>query len=256
MKLSMLTFNIAKDLDLAGVLDLAKGAGCAAVEFRAEANHLHGVELEAKADKRAEIRKTCEDSGVAVACVGTSTRFESPKEWERRELIERTKRYIELAADVGAAHVRVFGNAFPKGVEKADVIQWVGEGCRELGEFAEDYPVDVGLEMHGDFYYWEYALKAVQIADHPKVFIIPNCDGREAVDGSIAHSYEPVKGYVRHVHMHELDNPKGFNYKEFFGLLKRDNYQGYMSAEITGSTDPTRVLGLYAALWRELVENA
>ena len=163
---------------------------------------------------------------------------------------------MELAADIGSPHIRVFGNAFPKGVEKSDVIRWVGEALAELGEFATGYPVDVLLEMHGDFYYWEYALESVQIANHPKVGIMPNSDGREAVDGSIRQSYEGVKDYVRHIHMHELDDSKGFNYKEFFGLLKRDGYEGFMSAEIQPSDDPGRVLGLYVALWREMVENA
>ena len=256
MKLSLLSFNIAKHLELPAMLDLAKRKGFEGVEFRADAQHKHGVELDAKPAQRAEIKKMCQDAGLAVACLATGTRYEFPKEWERREQIERAKSFIELAADIGAAHIRVFGNAFPAGVEKSDVVRWVGEALAELGAFAEDYPVDVCLEMHGDFYYWEYALQSAQIANHPKVGILPNCDGREAVDGSIRESYEGVKDHVRHIHMHELDNPKGFNYKEFFGLLKRDKYQGFMSAEIAESADPERVLGLYATLWRELVANA
>ena len=257
MKLSLLSFNIAKHLELPAMLDLAKRKGFDGVEFRADAQHKHGVELDAKPARRAEIKKACRDAGLAVACLATGTRYEFPKEWERREQIERAKRFVELAADIGAAHIRVFGNAFPAGVEKSDVVRWVGEALAELGAFAEDYPVDVCLEMHGDFYHWEYALKSVQIANHPKVGIVPNCDGREADEsGSIRQSYEGVKDYARHVHMHELDAPNGFNYKEFFGLLKRDGYEGFMSAEITESADPERVLGLYSALWRELVESA
>lgn len=256
MKLSLLSFNIARHLELPDMLNLAKEKGFEGVEFRADAQHMHGVELDGKPDRRAEIRKMCEDSGLAVACLATGTRYEFPKEWERREQIERAKRFVELAADIGAPHIRVFGNAFPKGVEKDDVVRWVGEALAELGEFAEGYPADVLLEMHGDFYYWEYALKSVQIANHPKVGIMPNCDGREAVDGSIRQSYEGVKDHVRHIHLHELDDSKGFNYKEFFGLLKRDGYEGFMSAEIQPSDDPGRVLGLYTALWREMVENA
>ena len=257
MKLSLLSFNMAKHLPLPEMLELAQTTGFEAVEFRGDAQHMHGVEVDTKPADRARIRKTIEDSGLTPACIATGTRFEFPKEWERREHIERTKRFIELAADIGALHIRVFGNAFPKGVEKQDVIRWCGEGLAELGEFAQGYPVDVGLEMHGDFYYWQYALESVQIANHPKVFIIPNCDGREADDsGSIRTSYEGVKDHVRHIHMHEIDNPKGFNYKEFFGLLKRDGYEGYMSAEIQPSDDPPRVLGLYVALWREMVANA
>ncbi|MBM4086000.1 MAG: sugar phosphate isomerase/epimerase, partial [Planctomycetes bacterium] len=252
MKLSLLSFNIAKDMELPKMLSAAKAKGFEGVEFRADANHKHGVELDRTLAERKAIRHCCEDMGIAIACVGTGTRYESPDEKVRRENIDRAKRFVELAHDLGCGRIRVFGNAFPKGVEKADVVKWVGEALRELGEFAEKTSVDVLLEMHGDFYYWEYCLKAVQLANHPKIGIIPNCDPREVKTGGVRQSYEAVKTYVRHVHMHELDEPS-YPYKEFFGLLKRDGYKGYLSAEIKESADPERVMGLYAALFRELV---
>ena len=104
---------------------------------------------------------------------------------------------------------------------------------------------------------FQEAVWANDVPNDGEVFHLPTCDGREAAESEASReSYGGVKAHVRHVHMHDLDDAKGFNYKEFFGLLQRDNYQGFMSAEIQPSDDPERVLGLYVALWRELVENA
>ena len=49
---------------------------------------------------------------------------------------------------IDCGRIRTFGNNFPKGMEKEDVIKYVGESLREVGEFAADYNnVDVLLEM-------------------------------------------------------------------------------------------------------------
>jgi sugar phosphate isomerase/epimerase len=108
--------------------------------------------------------------------------------------------------------------------------------------------------MHGDFYYWEYTLRAVEIAAHPNVGIVHNCDPREMYWGPISEHYTPVRRYLRHIHMHDLESE--YPYKSFFGMLKRDGYGGFMSLECSGTQDPKRVIGLYAALWREMVAGA
>ena len=60
------------------------------------------------------------------------------------------------------------------------------EALREIAEHAATRDVDVCLEMHGDFYRWEPTLKAVELADHPRVGIVHNCDPREMKLGPIA----------------------------------------------------------------------
>ncbi len=126
---------------------------------------------------------------------------------------------------------------------------------REVGEFCADHNVDVLLEMHGQFYYWEYCLNAVKIADHPNVAINYNSDKRDIVDGSVAETYRHVAEQLRHVHMHNLEDTS-FPYKELFQLLKDDGYSNYMSLELGyKGGDSETVMKLYAALYRELMNQ-
>jgi sugar phosphate isomerase/epimerase len=170
--------------------------------------------------------------------------------------VERTKRYIELAADVNCKRVRVFGNDMPKeGLngdtppDRRSVIRYVGDALRELGEFAEPHGVDVLLEMHGQFNYWGFAPEAVEHAGHPSVGIVYNSDNRDLVAGSVASTYNRVKQYIRHVHMHAFT--RGFPYIELFSLLQRDGYDGYLSSEIDAE-NPTQedYLLMYGQLFR------
>jgi sugar phosphate isomerase/epimerase len=253
MKLSLDTYAIGTDLSLRDLLELLPANGFDGVEFRCEAGQRHGVEPETSPQERRRIRTLLAEAGIEVACLSTGQRYESPDPAVRQAAIKRTQQFVDLAADLGCGRIRVFGNDFPEGVPKQEVIQYVGESLRQCGQYAEGKGVDVLLEMHGQFYYWEYCLGAVQIADHPQVAINYNCDQRDLVDGSVAFTFGQVKDYVRHVHLHDLENPR-FPYKELFGILQEIGYGGFCSLE-EGYRDggEVKVIALYAALYRELV---
>lgn len=255
MKLSLLTYLLGKDMDLTELLEVCSVCRIPGLEFRAEAGHAHGVELERTPSERGELKERCRDAHIAVAGIATGCKFEYPEAAKRREDLDRAKRYVDLAADIGAPRIRVFGNAFPdEGLERDAVVENVGQALREIALHGAERDVDVCLEMHGDFYHWQPTLQAVQIADHPRVGIVHNCDPRELRFGPLAAFYEPVKAYVRHVHLHDLEN--GYPYKALLGMLKRDGYGGFLSLEANASAEPRRVIAIYARLFDEWVENA
>ena len=100
MKLALLTYNLARTWDLDKIIKAAKDYGFAGIEFRVEAKHAHGVELERTAQERRDILNKIQDAYLEVACLGTSSRFENPDEGERRKQIDRTKQYIAFSLAV------------------------------------------------------------------------------------------------------------------------------------------------------------
>lgn len=257
MKQALLTYSLAKSWSLAKIIDAARAFGFAGIEFRAEAGHQHGVEIERTKAERREIRDRIEDAFLEVACVGTGSRFESPDPAERSAVIERTKQFIELASDLGCPRIRVFGNNIPKEVARDECVKYVGESLRELGEFAEPYAVDVLLELHGQFRYWGFARTAVEIADHPNVALVYNCDQADIVGGSVAGTYDRVRSWIRHVHLHEFNGRRAplYPYPELFALLRADGYEGYLSSEIEiQQPTPENYLELYSHLVRAWAE--
>jgi sugar phosphate isomerase/epimerase len=251
MKLCLLTYNLARNWDMPKLIAEARRLGFAALELRADARHAHGVELELSKAGRREVRDRVEDAYLEIACVGTGNRFESPEPSKRQEQVDRVKQFVELAADVGCRRVRVFGTDMPAGVARHEVVGYVGESLRQLGEFAEPLGVDVLLEMHGQFNYWGFARAAVEAADHPRVGIVYNCDQRDLVGGSVAPTWGRVSDLVRHVHMHGFDG--AYPYPELFELMLAEGYDGYLSSEIEmrePQPSPEQYFALYAALFR------
>lgn len=253
MKLSIMSYQIAKDWDLETYLEVARRTGCVGVEFRVELGHRHGVELERTAEEREAIRRRCEEAGIEVACVATGCRFHYPEPDRRAEEVARAKQYVELAAALGCGRIRVFGNDLPEGIEKRRVVGFVGNSLREIAEFADPLGVDVLLEMHGDFNDWRTAVAAAKWANHPRVGIVYNCDRRDIVDGSVRECLEGIEDLLRHVHYHSLLD--AYPYRELLALLKKMGYDGYLSAELPASDDPETVMGLTAALMREYLAS-
>jgi len=253
MKLSIMTYQIAKDWDLDTYLRVARQSGCVGVEFRVEMGFRHGVELERTAEERRAIKAKCAEAGIDIACIATGCRFHFPEPEKRAEQVALAKQYVQLAADLGCGRIRVFGNDLPPDVEKRRVVGFVGNSLRDIAEFSEPLGVDVLLEMHGDFNDWRTATVAAEWANHPRVAIIYNCDQRDVVEGSVRECFEGIQHLLRHVHFHHLlaDYP----YKELLALLKGMDYQGYLSAELPASDDPETVMGLTAALMREYIAS-
>ena len=65
-----------------------------------------------------------------------------------------TKERMDLAADLGASRVRVFGNNFPKEVPKEKTLAQVTEALKEICDYGATKGIKPGLELHGEFDRW------------------------------------------------------------------------------------------------------
>jgi len=252
MRLGMVTYYVAHDWDLKTILDKYREVGLEAVEFRS--THAHGVEPDIAKGRRREIRKQFDEAGIAIWGPGSACEFHSPDAAVVRANIEETKRFIELAHDLGAEGVKVRPNGFPKGVSKERTLQQIGESLRICGEAAKDYGVLVCCEMHGrGTSEPRHMHRIMTIANHPHVAVTWNCN--RGVDGegeTFDANFRMMRPYIRHVHMNELIS--GYPYERCFALLNQTGYDGFAMIEARpmkegNLEDNVRFLKYYKALW-------
>jgi sugar phosphate isomerase/epimerase len=175
------------------------------------------------------------------------------------------KRVIDQAAMLGCDHVRVLGDRLPEDENaRAAVLANVAAALRELGDYARPHGITVSIEAHGSFTDPTYAVHVVRGADRPNVGIVFNSQWRVGAEQgwalpadapSIAPLYDLLAPHITSVHTHQMEQPGLWRYyQEFFRLLARDGYQGYVSNECayTGP-DPEKVLRLYTTLFRAFV---
>ena len=145
MKYSFMTFS-CPELGLDEALSLAKRLGYDGIEPRIDAEHKHGVERDADAAVRAAAREKAEASGVALACVATSCKYADPA--AEQEQVETTDQAIDLAADVGAPCIRVFGGVLPEGMSREDATAQVVKCLSAVADHAQERGVTLCVETH------------------------------------------------------------------------------------------------------------
>lgn len=137
--------------ELSKILEFAKANGFAAVELR---GLLGSLDLPSRpefaADQIAQTKLKITSSGIKIACVSSSTELHIADPAKRAAGIADGKRFIDLAEQLGAPYVRVFGNKFEGGTRE-EVIARVSAGMQEMAEYSGPRGVTVIIESHGDF---------------------------------------------------------------------------------------------------------
>ena len=114
---------------------------------------------------------------------------------------------------------------------------------REVGRDADDFGVEIRLEIHGDVTgLVPNAAEILDAADDPNVFACWNSNPTDVgEDGSIAANFRLVAPRIREVHLRDLTD-EAYPWRELFALLASQDFRGYTLAEIPASPDPERVL--------------
>ena len=261
MKWVLNTYQTAQEWEVERIAEVCRAAGYQGVEFLQDFKQRHGLEADAPDEHVESVAQTLRGAGLIVGSLTSCCAFHAPQEAERRRNVEQVKRVIEQAARMGCDHVRVLGDQVPDDEgARAAVLENVAAALRELGGYAKPRGVTVSIEAHGSFTDPVYVTQVVRQAGLANVGIVFNSQWRVgAAKGwrlpgdasSIAPLYDLVAPHLTSIHTHQMERPGEWRYyQEFFRLLVRDGYQGYVSNECAyQGPDPEKVLSLYTTLF-------
>src|SRR2546428_3473245 len=247
MKLGIVTYNTAKDWDLATIIKNCAEARLQGVELRT--GHAHGVEVSLSKEQRAEVKQRFRDSPVELMGLGSAFDFHSPDQAKLRADIAATKEYIILAQDVGAPGVKVRPNGLPPEVPKEKTLEQIGKSLRELGEFGAGHGIQIRLEVHGkDTSHVPNIKTIMDVAGHKNVGVCWNSNQTDLDGEGFDHNFNLVKDKIFSVHMRDLFLEE-YPFRKLLGRLNEIGFTGYCLAEIPPSTDPVRVMKYFRAVW-------
>jgi glucosamine-6-phosphate deaminase len=134
------------------VLDVAGREGYDGVELRfLEGDDALWARPELSGRGLGETRRRLRDSGLAISCVDTRSFFHDPDPAARARSREEAERSLELAAQLGAPGIRIFGDRVQPGADLASTRGWIAEAMQSLAAAARGTGVQVWIESHGDF---------------------------------------------------------------------------------------------------------
>ncbi len=246
--LGLVTYNLAADWDLETIIENCRKIEFEGVELRT--THKHGVEPSIGAERRAEVKKRFADSGVRLVSLGTTCEYQSPDSGVLRKNIEETRRWCELAQDLGCLGVKVRPNGFPHDVPHERTLEQIGHALAQCGDVARDHGVEIWMEVHGEGTQLPAnAHQILSLANHPSVGACWNSNPTDLENGSVRKAFERLQPWIRSCHVNNLDN-KAYPWRELFTLLRSINFDRYTFAEVAEpSCEPVRFMSYYHALW-------
>lgn len=250
MKLGTVTYNLAKDWDIATVIANCSKTGFQGVELRT--THKHGVEVSLSAAERAEVKRRFADSPVELYSLGSAFDYHTPDSSRLRADIEATKQYLQLAHDVGASGIKVRPNGLPKEVPEDKTLEQIGRSLRELGETAAGLGQQVRLEVHGS---GTSALPRIRrimdVASHRAVGVCWNSNQTDLGGDGFDANFNLVRDRIIEVHLRDLFLAE-YPFRRLFTRLNEMGYTGYTLAEIPETADPVRVMHYFRGMWLAL----
>lgn len=222
----------------------AENYGYEGIEWRLADGELIGPETPASIRRR--LREVPAAHGIAVACLDSSCAAVQATPRERAATLESGQRMLDLAAEIGAPFLRVFGGAIPANTSRAEILAPTVELLHTLGSYGNERGVTVVLETHDAWTHGEDVLALLQADAHPTFKVLWDAHHTYRFGGETpARTLALLSDVVAYVHIKDsrltTSNPADSTYcllgagdvplAGICAVLKQSGYTGYLSLE-------------------------
>lgn len=192
--------------DWAKILEFAHQHGFSAIELRGLEGNLDLPSHPVFAAGRIEqTKREIREKHLKIACVSSSANLYFPDEDKRAKQLADARRFIDLAASLGAPYVRVFG-----GKEQTDTSRLpdeqtkarVAAGLHELGNYAGPRGVTVIIESHDHFTASASLKDVLQAANSSHVGLLWDAHHTFAASNEEPEfTVQQLGNWIRHTHL-------------------------------------------------------
>jgi len=166
------------DWSLLQVVTAAATLGYQGVELRLLAGEVDLLVCpEFSPARQAETRQLLREHNVEICGLASSVRFDHDSATERARQLDIGRRYLDLAAELGAGFVRIFGDTLPaldQLPERDRAVTAIAGLMRVLADYAHRQTPGVRLvvETHGDFVGSEWMARLVRRVGNPHLGVL------------------------------------------------------------------------------------
>ncbi|MEM2940790.1 MAG: sugar phosphate isomerase/epimerase family protein [Thermoproteota archaeon] len=184
-----------------------------------------------------KLKRLALSRGLVVSGAGISTDFCNPDPREREKTIKMVEEGLNIARELGAPVLRIFGGYAPGGFSERQVVQWATEAFKKCAAHAEKSGVVIALENHGGITARaDNVVRMVEDVDSPWFRINLDLGNyRESPYEDIAKTVP----YTVHIHgkIRIAENGE-VNYEKVKRILEDKGYNGFISIEYEEKEDP------------------
>jgi sugar phosphate isomerase/epimerase len=149
-------------------------------------------------------RRELDAAGFEICGLASSISFDKTEAAERTRQLGTGKDYVDMAVEVGAKFVRVFGDVLPSENgpgERDSAIARVAEGLDQLSEYAGSAGISILLETHGDFLESSVICELMSQVGNPAAGILWDTHHPWYFCGEpVRATFEALRPWIRHTH--------------------------------------------------------
>ncbi len=220
---------------------MAVGAkfGFHAVEIRGATGAHLGIDDTAEA--RAAAVASAKKHRLQIAALMGYTNFSTLDDTARNTSIQNTLKYIQLAKDIGAPVLRIFGGQ-PEDHDMATAIPRAAAAISQVTAAAKEAKVIMAIESHDAWCHSPNVLALLERVVHPNLKVCWDPANAMGIEPP-AQSFTQLKNHIAHVHLKDIKRlPDGKHQAVLPGtgevpmdqisrLLQSINYTGAVSLE-------------------------
>jgi sugar phosphate isomerase/epimerase len=157
---------------------------------------------------------------------------------KRAESLEQIKKWVDVADQLGASHLRVFAGELPKGTRLKDAIDWVVEAMKAACDYSGKKGITLGVEDHeGVTQNADLCVEIIQRVNSPFAGI--NLDITNFIPTPTQDAYAQIAAcipYATNIHIrdHFYDHTP-VDMDRVWQIFAQAGHQGYVSAEYEAS---------------------
>ncbi|MCL2433061.1 MAG: sugar phosphate isomerase/epimerase [Clostridia bacterium] len=222
------------------IVSQAVSLGFGAIELRGIQGEMRLDKIpEFTAENRANTRAKLAENGLALCCLDTSCKFNDPAVFQNA--MDEGKAALEVAAEMGAPGIRVFGD--PLVLENS--LEHIVEGVGQLCDIAAGCGVGVWLETHGDLAKAGNMRKLCEkLSEYPPFGILWDITHTWRADRNWQAYIDEFFPLIKHLHIRDITEPQADGSFEFrhmgrgetpmadiLNTITAKGYSGYYSFE-------------------------
>lgn len=158
-------------------------------------------------------RSELSSAGFEICGLASSVRFDYAEPNQLREQEEIGRRYLDVARELGASFVRVFGDVVPPESQPDDrrrMVEQIAAGLTRLGNYAQQLELEVLIETHGDFFDSRLLRELMQLVESPAVGVLWDTHHPWRFLGEDVHdTWQRLQPWVRHTHWKDSVTSRG-----------------------------------------------
>lgn len=171
--------------------------------------------------------------GLAISGTGIRNDFSTSDKEKRSADIELTKKWINVAAQMGAPVIRVFAGKQPEGHSWEEASSWLSDALAECAAYGEQNGVIVGIQNHGGMLESaEEVLKIINKVQSDWLGVIVDT-GYFLTDDPYADIVKVIDHAVNWQVKDLLKDRKGgpIDLAKVVSIIRASNYRGYVPIE-------------------------